>query len=264
MGRSERELAFLRDLHITDDYTTRFTELADRHISLDQVEGLLYLNVGTGNHCLALCESAEGKAAVHGICENSELLSIARDKAAAVGSDVRFSVGAAVLGAFDAVIADASLTPPDLFEQVMKQAVQYGRSGARFYFMLPSSGSFGEIFSVLWEALSNTGSGSGAAIIENMISSLPTTSKLEELANAAGLAGVETHVGREIFEYADGSALAASPLIADFFIPAWLKGLSETERDEILDAVSRLIDAEGGDLTFRFSVKPTLLTGTKE
>ena len=55
----------------------------------------------------------------------------------------------------------------------------------------------------------------------------------------------------------------ASPLVADFLMPVWLESLDEEERDRAMKQLAQLIDAEDADITFRFSVKATLLTGEK-
>jgi hypothetical protein len=46
-------------------------------------------------------------------------------------------------------------------------------------------------------------------------------------------------------------------------LPGWLKTLSDEENERVSARLSELIDAEDGDLTFRFSVKATLVTGEK-
>ena len=53
MAKTQKELAFLRDLYIEDAWTHRFTELVDKHLKLDDSENLLYINAGTGNHAFA-------------------------------------------------------------------------------------------------------------------------------------------------------------------------------------------------------------------
>jgi hypothetical protein len=66
-----------------------------------------------------------------------------------------------------------------------------------------------------------------------------------------------------VFEYDDGAAFISSPLVSDFLIPEWLETLSEDEKEQVTNKLAQLIDVEEADLTFRFSVKATLLTGEK-
>src|SRR5436190_3664190 len=109
MEKTQKELAFLRDLYVTPDWTRRFTELVDKNVKLDDAENVLYINAGTGDHCFAIREKLDEQAAVFGQCENDDLLSIARDKAIAVRSDVDFSTLNFEDDSFDAVVADATL-----------------------------------------------------------------------------------------------------------------------------------------------------------
>src|SRR5205085_10873450 len=91
MAKTQRELAFLKDLYIQDEWTKRFTDLVDKHIDLRDSENLLYINAGTGGHALSIAERFGEKTAIFAVCEDEEVLNIARDKAAAVGSEVDFS-----------------------------------------------------------------------------------------------------------------------------------------------------------------------------
>ena len=47
MAKTQKELAFLRDLYIGEEWTRRFTELIDKHFNVGDSENLLYLNAGT-------------------------------------------------------------------------------------------------------------------------------------------------------------------------------------------------------------------------
>ena len=253
----------MRDLIINEDWTRRFTDLADAHLELKDAENFLYMNAGTGNHCLALREKAGADTAFFATCENEEILSIARDKAIAVGGDVEFSMQAFESDAFDAVLADATLVPPGELAEFIDESVRVTQPGGRVLMMFPSAGSFGEIFSLLWEVFFNDGKGDGGAAAERLIAELPTVSRIEELAKRAGLVKVKTHLANEVFEYDDGAAVIASPLVTDFLMPDWLKTLSEEERRQVETKLAELIDAEEQPLTFRFSVKATVVTGEK-
>ena len=56
MAKTQKELAFLRDLYIQDEWTRRFTDLVDKHMDLRDSENMLYINAGTGGHALAINE----------------------------------------------------------------------------------------------------------------------------------------------------------------------------------------------------------------
>src|SRR5690349_16170400 len=111
MAKTERELAFMRDLSINETWTKRFTDLIDKHVDLKDAKNVLYVNAGTGDHCIAIAEKTDDSTAVFATCENDELLKIATDKGAAVKSDVDFSMIEFEDDSFDSVITDASFTP---------------------------------------------------------------------------------------------------------------------------------------------------------
>ena len=263
MAKTERELAFLRDFEITENWTNRFTDLFDKHVSFKKAKRILYINAGTGDHCIAIREKADEGAEMFATCENDELLSIARDKGAAVKADVDFSQDDFDDDSFDAVIADASFTrPPDL-EELVSDAVRFARPGGEVAVVLPSSGSFGEVFSLLWEVLFSEDLGEHGHTVETMIMEIPSVSKVEEIAARSGLTDVKTESSSEAFEYENGAEFVRSPLVADFLLPMWLKTLSEEEKERASARLAQLIDDEDADLAFRFSVKATLVTGKK-
>lgn len=263
MEKTRKELAFLHDLYVTPDWTRRFTELADKHLNLHDAENVLYINAGTGDHCFAIRENLDEKTAIFGRCENEDILSIARDKAIAMRSDVDFSTIAFEDGSFDAVIADASLVLPDDVGDFVEDAVRVARSGGTVTFFLPSAGSFGEVFSLLWEVLFKEDLGDHGHAAESMITEQASVSALKAKAEEFGLTGVRTETASEIFEFADGAAFVASPLVEDFLLPHWLETLDENEKEQVKEKLALLIDAEDGDLSFRFSIKATVVTGKK-
>lgn len=263
MAKTQKELAFLRDLYVQDDWTRRFTELVDKHIDLSDSENLLYINAGTGGHALVLDEKFGEKVDIFASCENEDLLTISRDKSAAVRSGVDFSMLRFEDDAFDAVLADATLVPPSDIEAAIEDAVRVARTGGDVAVYMPGTGSFGEVFSLLWEVLFNEDLAEHGAHAERLITDLPSVSTLEAIAGRAGLVNVQTETVTEIFEFDNGADFVASSLVADFLMPAWLEPLEEDEKERVSEKLAQLIDAEDADLTFRFSVKATLLTGEK-
>ena len=263
MGKTQKELAFLRDLYIDDQWTKRFTELVDKHISFSDAENFLYINAGTGGHCFALREKLSDETAVFATCEDEDILAIARDKAIAVRSDVDFSMTRFEDNAFDAVLADASFVRPRKLREFVEDAVRVAKPGAAVTNFMVTAGSFGEIFSLLWEVLFNEDLGEHGEAAEQMISELPTISQLEEIAADAGLKNIQTHTANEAFEYDNGAELVNSALVGDFLLPVWLQTLSEKEKERVTNKLAQLVDSEDGSLTFRFSVKATLVSGEK-
>ena len=263
MAKTERELAFLRDLDINETWTRRFTDLIDKNVDLKDAANILYINAGTGDHCIAVSEKADDGTAIFASCENPELLNIARDKGAAVRADIVFSEIEFEDDSFDVVIADGAFTEPDLIEDLIEEAARTARSGGRVAVVVPSAGSYGEIFSLVWEVLFNEGLGEHGAVAEQIVADIPTTTKLEEFAAKNELTDIKTEYTTEIFEYENGKEFVGSPLVSDFLLPAWLETLDENDKERVVEKLAQLIDAEDGELSFRFSVKVALLTGKK-
>src|SRR5262245_3376631 len=130
MAKTQKELAFLRDLYINDGWTKRFTGLIDKHFKFEDEENLLYLNAGTGNHAFELSERVGEKTDIFATCEDEDILHIARDKAAAVKSTVDFSMIRFEDESFDSVIADASFVRPGDLTELVDEALRVAKSGA--------------------------------------------------------------------------------------------------------------------------------------
>lgn len=263
MAKTQKELAFLRDLYIEDAWTHRFTELVDKHLKLDESENLLYLNAGTGNHAFALQEKYGEKTDVFAAVENEDLLAIARDKAAAISSNVDVSMIRFEDESFDTVLADATFVRPADLEDFIDGAVRVAKNGADVAFFLPSAGSYGEVFSVIWEVLFNEELSEDNAAVERLVAAIPTITRLEEIADRTNLVNLKIESAIEIFEFDNGAEFVASPLVEDFLMPIWLETLSEEDFPRITQKLAELIDSEEGDLNFRFSVKATFATGEK-
>lgn len=263
MAKTQKELAFLRDLYVNKEWTNRFTDLFDKHVKFDGQENLLYINAGTGDHVFALREKVGDETAVFATTEDEDILKIARDKAAAVNADVDFSMIRFEDESFDAVLADASFVGKGELTEFVDDAARVAKHGAAVSILFVTAGSFGEIFSLLWEVLFNEDLGEHGANAERLIAEQPTVSQIEKLAGDAGMVNLKTHTAVEIFDYDDGAAFISSPLVSDFLIPEWLETLDDNEKEQVTNKLAQLIDAEEADLTFRFSVKATLLTGEK-
>ena len=264
MAKTQKELAFLRDLYIQDEWTKRFTDLVDKHMDLSDSENMLYINAGTGGHALAINKRFGEKTDIFATCENEDILTIARDKAAAIRSDVDFSTIRFEDDAFDAVLADASFVRPANLESFIENTIRVARTGGDIAIFLPTAGSYGEVFSLMWEAFFNLDLTEHAAAVEQLIAELPTVSHIEELGRRAGVVNINTQMATELFEYENGTEFIESPLVADFLMPIWLETLDENEIERVVKELAQLIDADLGDITFRFTVKATLLTGEKE
>jgi len=264
MSKTQKELAFLRDLYIDSEWTLRFTDLVDKHIKFSKKEEkFLYINAGTGNHALALRQTIGKNTEMYATSENQDILTIARDKAAAVKAKVDFSMNRFADETFDAVLADASFVRPDDLREFLEEAARVTETGGKVAVFTVTAGSFGEIFSFLWEIFFNNGLGDHGIAAEKLITEIPTVWQVEEMAQAAGLENVAAETENQIFEYKNGAEFVNSTLVGDFLLPAWLKFLNKKEKEQVRQELTQLVDAEDGSLSFRFSVKATLVTGEK-
>ncbi len=264
MPKSAKELAFLRDLYVDSEWTRRFTELSDKHFGYADDRSLLYINAGTGNHALEIGSKAGSDARISAVCEDEHLMAIAREKATATKSKVDFSyIEELEDESFDSVIADASFVAPAELAAVLDDSARFVEIGGTVAAFVVASGSFGEIFSLLWEVMLEDHPEEINSLAERLITALPTISSIEESLGWAGLEDVETHLSNEVFEFENGAAFVDSPLIADFLMPNWFADLEPEEIERVRERLARLIDDEDGSLTFRFSVKAVLATGRK-
>ena len=131
MAKTQKELAFLTDLSIASEWTQRFADLVDKHIDLRDSDNLLYINAG--GHAMALAERFGDKTDIFATCDNEETLTIALDKAAALSSNVDFSMLRFEDDAFDTVLADGTFIAPTEVENFVESAVRVARTGAGFH-----------------------------------------------------------------------------------------------------------------------------------
>ena len=260
MNKTEKELAFLRELAIENDWTQRFTDFFDKRFKFDKEETVLYVNAGAGNHAIALSEKISDKTNIYAVCENTELRNIAQAKADAVKADVRFGINFPDEKS-DVVIADGGFIKPNKIDNFLTQIIE--ASGSQVVFFLPTKSSFGEIFSFLWETLLETDLLAHSENVERLILEIPTAEAVEILLKNLGLTKVESQTETELFELKDGTEFIESPIVADFLLPVWLDFLTYDEKEKAGKKLAELIDADEGTLSFRFSVKNTLFRGEK-
>ena len=129
---------------------------------------------------------------------------------------------------------------------------------------LPTYSSFGEFFSVYWEALRNLSVGDHEHDVETLITELPTIAAVEAMAAREGLDDVVSWMQIEEFDYESGEDFLNAPLITDFLLKHWLESLpEEINQEQVSKEIARIIDAERQDMDFSLSVKATLVVGRK-
>ena len=84
------------------------------------------------------------------------------------------------------------------------EMVRVAAPSAQVSLTLPSASSFGEFFSIYWEALHNTGLIDHEADVERLILALPAVSDIEELARNEGLTEVDSWTNIEEFDFDSG------------------------------------------------------------
>ena len=266
--KSDKELAFLQDLFIAPDWGERFAELIDEHVKLPNEGEALYVAAGTGGHAMSLRERAGDKLELLCVDENAECMDLARAKATAANEQITFSTGQPDNldlndNRFDLVIGNASLVSRQRVRKMFSEIVRVAAPGATIALTLPTASSFGEFFSIYWEALHNNGLLDHESDVEQLITELPTVSDLEQLAEEEGLRDVESFTVIEEFDFESGEQFLSSPLVAEFLIHDWLALVPDDKRAELFSEISRLINEERHEAEFALSVKATLIVGQK-
>jgi len=266
--KSDKELAFLQDLFIAPDWGERFAELIDQHVKLPKEGEALYVAAGTGGHALALHERAGEKVELLCVDENPECLELARAKATATNEQITFRTGQLDSldlkdNRFDLVIGNASLLSRQRVRKMFSEIVRVGAPGATIALTLPTASSFGEFFSIYWEALHNNGLIDHESDVEHLITELPSVSDIERLAADEGLTGVESWTRIEEFDFESGEQFLSSPLVAEFLMHDWLALVPDDRRAALFSEISRLINEERHAAEFALSVKATLVVGQK-
>jgi ubiquinone/menaquinone biosynthesis C-methylase UbiE len=266
--KSQKELAFLQDLYVATDWGERFAELVDEHVELPKQGSTLYLAAGTGEHAMALQERAGKKLIFVCVDENEECLELARAKAAVLGEQTEFQredLNALSFpeGRFDLVLGDTSLTPPGDLKQILAEMVRVAKPASAVAFWLPTASSFGEFFSIYWEALLSADLQDHGIDVETLITEEPTVAVVEALAARAGLENITSWTTVEEFDYESGEQFLNSPLITDFLMKNWLRSVPEAARERVLKELARIIDEERHEGEFALTVKATLVVGVR-
>jgi len=265
-AKSEKELAFLHDLYVASDWGERFAELVDAHVELPKEGRALYVAAGTGGHAMALHERAGKKLELVCVDESDDYLELARAKAAAARELTKFQrekPGSLSFSddTFDFVLGNASMIPAPDLRKMVSELVRVAAPGGTVACWLPTASSFGEFFSIFWEALLNADLEDHGVDVEHLITDMPTVSDLEKLAADEGLDDIQSWTTIEEFDYPSGEEFLNSPLINDFLLPGWLSSVPEAGRARVQAELARIIDEERHTGEFPLTMKATLVMG---
>jgi ubiquinone/menaquinone biosynthesis C-methylase UbiE len=266
--KTNKELAFLHELFVETDWGERFAELIDEHVPLPKEGQAIYIVSGTGGHAIGLQERAGNDLKFLCIDESDESLELARAKAAALKLNTEFCQGQAddlnvEDNRFNLVVADGSLIHSERIPKMLAEMTRVAKPGATVALTLPTFSSFGEFFSVYWEALHSCGLLDHEADVERLITTLPLVSSVEGMAQEAGLKDVASWTVIEEFDYESSETFLGSPLISDFLMKIWLEKLPPGSREQVVTEIARLINDERHEAEFVLTVKATLVVGKK-
>jgi ubiquinone/menaquinone biosynthesis C-methylase UbiE len=242
--------------------------MVDAHVQLPKEGRAIYVEAGTGSHALALQERAGEKLQLLCVDESDECLELARAKATAMNEQTQFQREATSAlsqadDQFDLVLGNASMTRPGKLRITLSELVRVAAPSATVAFWLPTASSFGEFFSIFWEALLNAELEDHGVDVEHMITELPTASEAEQLAQTEGLDDVQSWTAVEEFDYESAEQFLNSPLMTDFLLPGWLGSVPPAAKERVIEELARIIDEERHSGAFVLTLKATLVVGKK-
>ena len=265
-NKTEKELAFLEDLYVATDWGERFAEMVDQHVKLPKKGRALYVGAGSGGHALALQQKGGADLQLLCVDESKESLVLARAMAVALNEQTEFQHEqlddlSLTEDQFDLVLGNASMVATSRLPRMLAELVRVAKPGAIVAIWLPTLSSFGEFFSIYWEALTNVGVDGDQ--VETLITSIPPVSEMETSLQCEGLERIHSWTSVEEFDYESSDQFLNAPLIADFLMPGWLYSLSAEKQTEVAQEIARIIDDDRHEAAFSLSVKATLLVGRK-
>jgi demethylmenaquinone methyltransferase/2-methoxy-6-polyprenyl-1,4-benzoquinol methylase len=263
-------LAYRYDLYMAPFWREPFDQMVSERVALPAQGTILEVNCGTGGLAMEVAERLGQKGEVVATDPQAERLKIARAKAEIKKlSNVSFLEKDPIHlgldeGTFSLVIGDATLMSNEDVEAVLTEMVQMAEPGATVALKLLTRSSFGEFFSILWEALLEGGLLEYSDRVEALINNFITTNEAEDMMQRLGLRHVRHFTERKEFDFDSAGELLESPLIEDFFLEPWLAFLpDEAAHRQIVGQVVEIIERERRESYFEISVKATLLVATK-
>ena len=242
----------------------------DENLKLPAKGDLLYVAAGTGTHLLKLRDSAPDDLRFTAIESDEEKAAIAEAKIRALNLPVMLRTADATDlpfedDSFDVVICEASILAPEILPQLINELRRVAAPKASLRLATVTSGSYGEIISLLWEALFRADSLNYEAYVEELTSRNITSHNLQILAEESGWRNVATETKSEIFSYQNAEEFFAAPLITHFVMPYLTAKFRHdaAATKKIAVELRKVFEENTDELDFQFSVKATILGGKK-
>lgn len=269
-GRSERELALRYDLMVAPLWQDVLQQWFEDRLDLPNDARVMELNCGTGGLALSIASALTGKGEVIAVDDDQARIDLAMAKADVDKlPNLFFRVAgkdpdATHEGPFDLAIGDATLLDqvalPGLLDTLMISADSDGQVALK----LITRGSFGEFFSILWEALYDRDLTRLSPGVEDLIQQFPTVSDGQRMMKDRGLAHVHAYAGKKDLRFSSAAELFDFPIIADYLLVDWFSFLPDlATREVVQDRIIEILGRETQTLPFDLSIKTTLLTGRK-
>lgn len=265
-----KELAYLYDLYVVPQWREVFDRMVDEEIEFPKEGNFLDAICGTGGYAVDLSLRLGAKVAVIGVDPSEEKLVLARGKADIKKPNrAEFRAGSLKkldfpVGEFDLVIGDFSMLPVAEIENAFDELIRVAKKGGTVIAKLATQGSFGEFFSIYWEALYDLNLIEHSPAVERLISEPLSASGAEAMALDAGLSKVRSVVKNERLHFTDAQEFFGSPLIESSFLENWLVFLPDSEtRGLVQQQLAKIIDRERQGSSFDVSIKATLIVGQK-
>ena len=117
------------------------------------------------------------------------------------------------------------------------------------------------MYSFLWEVLLDLGLMDKTPAVEDLIAGAASIDRVEAAAKALELKKVKSFTKNETLDFESGQEFLDSPLVKHFLMPDWLEFLDVEDRERVAERLAEKIDEDRNDMTFRFSVKATVVSG---
>jgi ubiquinone/menaquinone biosynthesis C-methylase UbiE len=269
--KSDKEIAYRYDLYVVPHWRESLDQMVLQHVEMPRTGSILDVNAGTGGLAIELATSIGNRGEVIATDAQAERLSLARAKAGVKKLNNVFFLEKDPTQLemedykFNLVVGDATLMRSEHIEEMLAEMVRVAEYEAVVALMMLTHGSFGEVFSLLWEALYLCQLSHYAPEIEALINEHQTTIQAHQMMQRQGLGHVHRFTERKELNFDSAQEFFESPLIEDYFLDHWLSFLPDAAtRQHVTDKIMELIDRESHESYFEVSVKASLWVGKRQ